>query len=227
MIRRLLRVGIPGGAEALLIVFCNLLYLRIVLRLGDVAAAAHGVAIQVESLAFMPGGAFQIAAGTMTGQYLGAGDPRRAAQSAWVATGIASAIMVAAGGLFWIDAEALIGWFLVDKPEVTPLAAQLLRLISLAMLPLAISMVLAGALRGAGDTRWPLLFTVIGFGLFRVPIATYLAQDTVTLPLVGMTFAGAGLGAVGAWYGAVSDLYVRAVLMTARFVHGGWKHVEV
>lgn len=227
MIRRLLRIGIPGGAEALLIVFCNLIYLRIVLRLGDVAAAAHGVAIQVESLAFMPGGAFQIAASTMTGQYLGAGDPRRAARSAWAATAIAATIMVLAGAAFWIDAETLIGWFLVGKPEVVPLAAQLLRLISLAMLPLAVSMVLAGALRGAGDTRWPLLITVIGFGVFRVPIATYLAQETVTAPLIGVTFAGAGLGAVGAWYGAVSDLCVRAVLMTGRFVHGGWKHIEV
>ncbi len=227
MIRRLLRIGIPGGVEAILIVTCNLIYLRIVLKLGDVAAAAHGVAIQVESLAFMPGGAFQIAAGTMTGQYLGAGDPHRAARSAWIATAIASAIMVAAGALFWLDTETLIGWFLKDKPEVVPLAAQLLRLISLAMLPLAISMVLAGALRGAGDTRWPLVITVIGFGLFRVPIATYFAQDTVTLPLIGTTFAGAGLGAVGAWYGAVSDLCVRAALMLGRFLHGGWKHVEV
>ncbi|CAN0368638.1 unnamed protein product, partial [Ectocarpus sp. 4 AP-2014] len=75
-IKRVLRIGIPGGFDAILLVICNLTYLRIVLQLGDVAAAAHGVAIQIEALAFMPGGAFQIAASTMAGQYLGAGEPK-------------------------------------------------------------------------------------------------------------------------------------------------------
>lgn len=229
IIRRLLRVGIPGGLEALLLVICNLAYLRIVLRLGDIPAAAHGVAIQVEALAFMPGGAFQIAASTMTGQYLGAGEPKRAARSAWTACA-AAAVLMAAGGIgFWVYAEPLIGCF-VDaegKPQVVALAAQLLRIISPAMLPLAVAMILSGALRGAGDTRWPLLFTVASMGLVRLPLAMLLAQETVTVPLIGATFAGAGLGAVGAWYGAVTDLTVRALLMTGRFLQGGWKRVEV
>ncbi len=229
MIRRLLRVGIPGGLEALLLVICNLAYLRIVLRLGDIPAAAHGVAIQVEALAFMPGGAFQIAASTMTGQYLGAADPKRATHSAWTAC-LAAVVLMAIGGVgFWIYAEPLIGLF-VDaegKPEVVTLAAELLRIISPAMLPLAVAMVLSGALRGAGDTRWPLLFTVASMGLIRLPLAAFLAQESVTIPLLGATFAGAGLGAVGAWYGAVTDLTMRAVLMAGRFLQGGWKRVEV
>lgn len=227
MIRRLMRIGVPGGFDSILLVICNLTYLRIVLQLGDVAAAAHGVAIQIEALAFMPGGAFQIAASTMAGQYLGAGDPKRATRSVLVACAAAAGLMVTVGVVFWFTADNLVWLFLDDRPEVGPLAAKLLRLISLAMLPLAISMVLAGALRGAGDTRWPLLFTVIGFGVIRIPLAMYLAQDTVTLPLIGTTFDGMGWGAVGAWCGAVSDLFVRSLLMTARFCHGGWKHIKV
>lgn len=227
MIRRLMKIGLPGGFDSLLLVICNLTYLRIVLALGDTAAAAHGVAIQIEALAFMPGGAFQIAASTTAGQYLGAGDPQRATRSVLVACAAAAAIMVSVGVVFWFTAEDLVWLFLDDRPEVGPLAAQLLRLISLAMLPLAVAMVLAGALRGAGDTRWPLLFTIIGFGVIRIPLATYLAQDVVTLPLVGMTFAGAGMGVVGAWCGAVTDLFARALLMVGRFAHGGWKQIEV
>jgi len=175
----------------------------------------------------MPGGAFQIAAATMAGQYLGAGDPARATRSVLVACAAASALMVAAGAVFWVAADELVWLFLDDRPEVGPLAARLLRLMSIAMFPLAVSMVLAGGLRGAGDTRWPLLFTVVGFGLVRIPIALFLAQETVTLPLVGVTLAGAGWGAVGAWCGAVSDLFIRALLMTARFWHGGWRRVDV
>lgn len=226
-IKRLLRIGIPGGFDALLLVICNLTYLRIVLQLGDVAAAAHGVAIQIEALAFMPGGAFQIAASTMAGQYLGAGDPKQAVRSVLVATAAAATLMVGVGVVFWFTADELVWLFLDDRPEVGPLAATLLRLISVAMLPLAISMVLSGALRGAGDTRWPLVFTIIGMGVVRIPLATYLAQDVVTLPLIGVTFAGAGFGAVGAWCAAVSDLFVRALLMSIRFWQGGWQRIEV
>jgi Na+-driven multidrug efflux pump len=54
-----------------------------------------------------------------------------------------------------------------------------------------------------------------------------LAQESVTLPLLGITLPGAGWGATGAWCGAVSDLCVRSLLMSARFWHGGWKRVKV
>ncbi|MEQ8847093.1 MATE family efflux transporter [Botrimarina sp.] len=227
LVRRLLRIGIPGGCEAVLLVLCNLAYLRIVVALGDVEAAAHGVAIQVEALAFMPGGAFQIAASTMAGQYLGAGQPDRATRSVLVACAAAAALMMAMGGVFWFAAEEVIALFVRDKPDVTELAARLLRVISLAMLPLAIGMVLSGALRGAGDTRWALAFTLLSMCLVRIPLASYLAQETVTAPVLGWTVAGAGLGAVGAWCGAATDLFVRATLLSGRFLHGGWREVDV
>ncbi|MEN0109558.1 MAG: MATE family efflux transporter [Planctomycetota bacterium] len=226
MMRRLLRIGIPGGFESLLLVVCNLAYLRLVLRLGDVAAAAHGVAIQVEALAYMPGGAFQIAASTMAGQYLGAGEPKRATRSVLVACAAAATLMVGAGLLFWFAAEPLIALYIGDKPEVAPLAAKLLRIISLAMLPLAIGMVLSGALRGAGDTRWPLAITLLSFCTVRIPLAAYLAYDAVPLPYVGEV-AGLGWGAAGAWTAAAIELGTRALLFTARFAQGGWRRVRV
>ena len=81
LIRRILKIGVPGGVDVILVSICHLIYLRIVLSLGDIAAAAHGVAIQVEALGYMPGGAFQISAATMAGQYLGARDLVRARHS--------------------------------------------------------------------------------------------------------------------------------------------------
>ena len=97
LIRRILRIGIPGGIDVILVNICHMIYLRIVLSLGDVAAAAHGVAIQVEALGYMPGGAFQISAATMAGQYLGARDLVRARHSVIMACVVATAIMVVAG----------------------------------------------------------------------------------------------------------------------------------
>jgi putative MATE family efflux protein len=227
-IRRILRIGIPGGADVILVSICHLIYLRIVLALGDVAAAAHGVAIQVEALGYMPGGAFQISAATLAGQYLGAQDPVRARHSAIMACGVATAIMVAAGVFFYVAAVPLAAFFLGGTNSVVvPLAAHLLRIVAYAMPPLAITLVLVGALRGAGDTRWPLVLNLLGILIIRVPLAMYLSYDTVTIPFIDYTIVGAGLGVVGAWYALVIDVCVRCVLLILRFQHDSWQRIEV
>jgi Na+-driven multidrug efflux pump len=77
-IMRLLRIGTPGGIDMTSVVFCHLWFLSIINALGTLSAAAHGLAVRIESLAYLPGSAFQIAAATLTGQCLGAGDVRRA-----------------------------------------------------------------------------------------------------------------------------------------------------
>jgi Na+-driven multidrug efflux pump len=99
--------------------------------------------------------------------------------------------------------------------------------IALVMLPLAVMMVLVGALRGAGDTRWPLAITLLGFIAVRVPLAMYLVDHEFTIPFVTGTFTGLGLGVIGAWYAAIADVTVRAVLLSWRFFHGGWQRIEV
>jgi Na+-driven multidrug efflux pump len=110
---------------------------------------------------------------------------------------------------------------------VVPLAARLLRIVAYAMLPLAITIVLVGALRGAGDTRWPLVLNVLGIVVLRVPLAVLLAHNAVTLPLLEYSIPGAGLGVVGAWYAAVIDIVARCFLMIARFRHDAWQRIEV
>ena len=228
MIRRLLRIGVPGGIDMLLVAICQLVFLRIILRLGDIPAAAHGLAIQIEALAYMPGGAFQIAAATLAGQYLGARDYYRAKRSVLMACAAASVIMVGAGVLFYVAARPLTEFFVEDQNEaVVPLASEVLRVIAFAMLPLAIMMVLVGALRGAGDTRWPLVFTFIGLLLVRLPLAVFFAYDEIAIPFTGVVLHGMGYGVVGAWYGAVTDICVRCGLMIARFWHGGWMRMQV
>jgi putative MATE family efflux protein len=227
LIRRILRIGIPGGLDVILVSICHMIYLRIILSLGDMAAAAHGVAIQVEALGYMPGGAFQISAATMAGQYLGARDLTRARHSVIMACAVATAIMVAAGLFFYVAAVPLAQFFLGGREsDVVLLAARLLRIVAYAMAPLALVMVLVGALRGAGDTRWPLALNLLGIVVLRVPLAIYLAYDTIELPLIG-AFSGAGLGVVGAWYAAVIDIVARAVLLIARFRHDAWQRIDV
>ena len=102
-------------------------------------------------------------------------------------------------------------------------AAPLLRIVAFSMPSLAILMVVSGALRGAGDTRWPLLVTVVGFLLIRIPAAYWLAWSE--LPWLGAV--GWGLGVRGAWYAMLGDVVLRSGLVAWRFLHGGWMKVEV
>ncbi len=170
LIRRLLRVGLPGGLDVAAILGCHLWFVRIINGMGTLAASAHMLAIRIEAISYLPGTAFQVAAGTMAGQYLGAGDRRRASRGVIAACIAGNVVLIAAGLLFFFGAEALTTFFVGSADNPTARATvPLLQLAAFSMPPLAMSMVLAGALRGAGDTRWPLLITLIGFLGVRIP----------------------------------------------------------
>lgn len=228
LIRRLLRIGLPGGADTLSVIACQLWFVAIVNRLGDTAAAAHGVAIGIESVAFLPGVAFQAAAATLAGQYLGAGDHRKATRSVVMACLVGGGLMMSIGMVFYGFSEQLPHLLLASRhADVAALTAPLLEIIGLAMPALALTMILSGALRGAGDTRWPLLFSVIGMLGVRLPLAYWFALESVQLPGTAVAVTGWGLGVVGAWYAMAADLAVRAVLILYRFSHGRWKQIRV
>ena len=141
---------------------------------------------------------------------------------------VAAAVMVVAGVIFYVAATPLAGFFLTGQNQaVVPLAAHLLRIVAYAMGPLAIVLVLVGALRGAGDTRWPLALNLLGIVFFRVPLAYYLTRREMYLPLLGWTIHGANLGVVGAWYAMVLDIVVRCILLMLRFRHDAWQRIEV
>ncbi len=228
LIGRLLRVGLPGGADQLSVIGCQLWFVAVINQLGDRATAAHGVAICVESMAFLPGTAFQLAAMTLVGQYLGAQDYHKASRAVLMACLVGGGLMTAVGVVMYTQAHPLAQLFVrPQQADVALLAVPLLRTVSLAMPALALTMILSGALRGAGDTRWPLVFSLVGLLGVRIPAAYWLAFETIEIPGVGWVFTGCGLGVVGAWYAMVTDLSVRAVLVVYRFAHGGWKRVEV
>jgi putative MATE family efflux protein len=228
LIRRLLWIGLPGGADMISLIACQFWFVAVINGLGDLAAAAHGVAIRIESLAFLPGVAFQVAATTLVGQYLGARDYYKASHSVWMALAVGGSLMTGAGVLFLFSAPQLAGLFVgPDQSEVARQAAPLLRIVSVAVPALALTMILSGALRGAGDTRWPLVFTMVGFLVVRIPAAYWLAFDHVAIPGTSVVLRGWGLGVAGAWYAMAVDLAVRAVLVVFRFRHGGWKRIEV
>lgn len=212
LVRRVLRIGVPAGVEQIMMQSAQIIYTMIIASLGTVAYAAHRVALNAESLSFMPGFGFALAATALVGQSLGANDPHEAERSGSESARLAVLSMSAMGLIFFLAPQAFVSLFTSD-PGVQAQAATVLRIVAIAQPFLALAMVVGGALRGAGDTRAVLLITVTGVSLARIGVAYALVR--------------AGLGLVGAWIGMVTDLAVRGSLLLWRFRRGTWKHLKV
>ncbi len=138
LIRRILRIGIPGGLDIMALIGCQLWFVRIINTLGDTASAAHGVAIRIEALAYLPGTALQIAATTLAGQYLGARQAHNARRSALVALFWSSLLMSGVGAIFYFASHTLVSWFLgPNRQELVATAAPLIQTIAFGMPALA------------------------------------------------------------------------------------------
>jgi putative MATE family efflux protein len=217
LLGRLLGVSVPAAVDSLSIVGGQFWFLHIINELGDLPASAHGIAIGWEALGYLSGHAFGTAAMTLVGQSLGARRPDLAARSGWTAFALGSAMMCTMGALFYALAPTMF-WLFCQDPQQQPVidaGVPVLRLIAFAMPALASTMVFTSALRGAGDTRVPVLFTWVGFLAFRIPLA-YL--------LTGPTFH---LGLLGAWIAMTADLYVRGAFFLWRFAGGRWMLARV
>ncbi len=213
LIRRLFHVGIPSMIEQLLLSGGMLLYGVLVIHMGTKIYAAQRITFQVISLSFMPGIGFAMAATTLVGQSLGARNPEQAERAAWRATFSALTWMSIMGFLAAISARLVMRLF-TDDPEIIQIGTDALRVIALTQPPQAFAQVLTGALRGAGDTRYPMWLTTAGIWLVRLPLA-YLFG-----PVMGLSLAMI-------YVSNIIDGIVRAVLAYMRFQRGRWKEVEV
>lgn len=213
LIRRILRIGLPAMGERLIMSVGHMLFSVIVLQLGTVQYAAHHLAIIAESISYMPGFGFSMAATTLVGQGLGAGNPRLAESFGYAAWRLSALVMGAMAVVLYLFPEYLILIF-NREPEIVAYGATCLRLVAFAQIPFATTMVLMGGLRGAGDTVWPLIIAAVGMMVVRLGLAFILVNYF-------------NLGLVGAWTAMVLDIWVRGILTFLRFRSGHWKLVKV
>ena len=228
LIVRILRISVPAGLDSLSVVAGQFWFLRIINSLGDVASSAHGIALVWEGLGYLSGAAFGTAAMTLVGQNLGAKRPDQATRAGWMAFALGCGTMTLMGATFYAFAPQMFALF-CPKPSQAPIieaGIPVLRLVAFAMPPLASTIVFTNALRGAGDTRVPVLFTWIGFFAVRIPLAYWLSFAEVDLGPLGV-YPGVDLGLYGCWLAMNADLILRGVFFFARFVHGGWQTQRV
>ncbi|MBF1203548.1 MAG: MATE family efflux transporter [Fusobacterium periodonticum] len=211
--KRILKVGIPAAVEQLGLRIGMLIFEMMVISLGNLSYAAHKIALTAESISFNLGFAFSFAASALVGQELGKGSSQKALKDGYICTIIAMIVMSTFGLLFFIIPQFLVSLFTKDK-DVIELATMALKIVSICQPFSGASMVLAGALRGAGDTKSVLLITYLGIFLIRIPI-TYLFLDVLNF------------GLAGAWIVMTIDLAIRSSLAFYIFRRGKWKYLQV
>lgn len=212
-VKRILRIGIPTGIQRITMSGSMIFYVSIIAGFGTTALAAHQIGLRVESLSYMPGFGFAVAATTLVGQNLGAKKPQKAEESGWESAKLCAVFMGIVGALMIVFARPM-AYLFVRDPEVVDLAAWYLRIVAVSEPPLALIFTLMGGLQGAGDTRYPLYISIFGLWLFRIPLA-YVLGTTV------------GWGVLGAWTAMTIDTFVRGGLYVYWFKKGKWKGIKV
>jgi MATE family, multidrug efflux pump len=212
-VRRILAIGIPAAADGTIMWCGHFLFLGIIGRMGRTAFAAHVIGIRVEAITYLPAVAWGVAAATLVGQSLGAGDPERARQAGHTAVRQCCVLGVIITLVFVLGAEPIYR-LMHNQPAVAAVGAPAFRLAGFFQIPLIIGIVYFSSMRGAGDTRFPMLVTLFSTFLLRIPLAY----------LFGVTF---GWGLFGAWLGMCIDMLVRGISAAARFASGRWSAVRV
>ena len=213
MSRRILHIGYPASIEGMVFQIGILSFMALMSVYGTAEFTAYQIGVQILSISFLPGNGFSIAASTLVGQHLGANDPDAAMRSGWRSLGMSMIFMGALGAALIAMAPMLAGWF-IDDPEVISLTVDFIWILGIAQPLMAIEFVIAGALRGAGDTRFPLFAIFTGLFVFRVFPAMLIAlywEGSIQL----------------VWSVLLLDYLVKGIMLAERFRRGYWQTIKV
>jgi multidrug resistance protein, MATE family len=200
--RRVLGLGVPSSLEQVLLTAGFLVLTILVAHLGTEALAAQRIAISALSFSFLPGIGFGLAATALVGQSIGAGRPDSAASVGRIATTWAVIWMSAFGALMLVGAAPIMRLFSADS-TVIAIGAAGLQVMALTQPFWAVRMAGSGALRGTGDTRYPLIVGTAG------------VWGSVALAWLLLQFFDGGLAAV--WGTFLATAPVTAWLTWRRF----------
>lgn len=199
-VRELLRLGLPAATQIFLEVGVFAAATALIGRLGALALAGHQIALNAASFTYMVPLGVSSAAAVRVGQAIGRGDPRGARRAGFLALGLGAAVMSLGAIAFLVFPRAIARAFTVD-PAVVQFAVGLLAIAAVFQLFDGLQVVATGALRGAGDTRTPMLVNLGAYWFAGLPLGYWLAFY-------------AGWGAHGLWTGLCVALVLMGVLLS-------------
>lgn len=211
--KSILNLGLPVFGERITSTTSQIVYTRLVLVTSLSAYAAHTVGLMIESFAFLPGIGFAQATTTLVGQNLGARLPHMAKKFSGQALVVGLIFMGFLGITYWVFPQIWMGIFSSD-PNVIKYGILYCKFAAVLQIPLAATMILAGSLRGAGQTRWVMLVSIVGAWAVRIPVAYIFG-------------AVLGYGIFFIWLAMPVDWVVRAILMLAKFYRSKWSDEDI
>ncbi|HIA46741.1 MAG TPA: MATE family efflux transporter [Candidatus Hydrogenedentes bacterium] len=213
-IGELFKIGWPSGLSGFLdIASWSVFTSFIVGGFGTAQLAAHTAAINFMHLSFVPAIALNHAIAPIVGQWIGKKNIALAKARAYSATKVAMVIMVTVGINLAVFGKTLIRVF-TDDPEIIDVGHVLLICAAVFALFDAVNIVISGALRGAGDTRWMMIVMFIGAWFVSLPLAWFFS---VTM----------GLEAKGAWIGVTFYIIGLSGVFLHRFHGEKWRHINI
>jgi putative MATE family efflux protein len=209
--RDLVKIGMPAAFEQMFFQGGLLIFLVFLASYGNAAFATYGIGLSILGLMIVIAFSFSISSATLVSQHLGAGDKKGAYDAGWRTMRTCVYIMVAGGALMSLFAEE-IARFMINDPEVIALLVPFTYIISCSLPLMGIEFSMAGALRGAGDTRYPMMVTVFSIALSRILVPFILVQ----------------MGADVMWLYATSllDFGIKSSLNMRRFRNKKWLDVS-
>jgi MATE family multidrug resistance protein len=217
---RLLRFGVPAGTHLLLDVGSFALFLLLTARLGAMELAASNIAFSINNLAFMPLVGIGIAASILVGQYQGRGQSAVAARAGWTALKIGWCYMFVIGLTFLLFPRGYFALFTgqaggaVQLEAILPLGRWMLVMMAVWGLADTANVILAGALRGAGDTRFVMIYSLV------VMVLLWLGGEALLI----LAFGG---GMRAAWIWLVIYVFILVAGFFWRFRSGRWQHIDL
>ena len=200
ILKTALRIGMPVAVQEVAMCGAQVVSTRIIAPLGAIAVAANAFAVTAESICYMPGYGIASAATTLVGRSVGAGDFQTARRYGNICTALGAFLMGCTGVAMMLLCHFVFR-MLSPVAAVQNLAVRVLRIELLAEPLFGVSIVAAGALRGAGDTLVPSLLNLGSIWLVRVGSALLLVPR---------------LGLPGMWIAMAVELCVRGLLLLLR-----------
>lgn len=213
LLQKILKIAFGGLVQYIIPTSSWLIMVKIISTFGTTALAGYIIAQRIASVATMPAWGIGNAAGVLTGQNLGAGEPERAEKTVWRAGTINMTYLVIVA-LFWQIAAEYVVKFFTTEPEVARYAVQYIHVVSMAYLLLGFTMVISRALNAAGNILQVTLLYLVMFYVIQLPLA-YLLGVRFQWELRGIFTA------------IVSSEIVLAVLFLMIFKNGKWKTIKI
>ena len=213
LIWRILKIGIPSLILHAQRSIGDLVLAWLIAPFGTLAVAAHSLVVRVEMVFLALGIGLGGGSGVLAGQNLGAGKPKRAEKSGWVAVGLMEAIMIVFSIAILIKAESIVAIF-TGETDLIDIGAVFLRIATAGYLVYGIFLVYQEFIACTGDTMPTMIVSIAMIWLVQLPLAFYL-------PGV------ANLGVYGIRWAIVASLFAGAVLYIIYFIAGRWKTKKI